>query len=77
MGRADKADAPPSLWVTALVHLTTGVPWAWRLGKATASERDHLRRMLPIVPAAALAVADAGYVGDELAAAISPRTARS
>lgn len=70
LGRANKADAPPSLWVTALVHLSTGIPWAGRLGQAAASERDHLRRMLSAVPAAALVVADAGYVGDELAAAL-------
>lgn len=70
MGRANKADAPPSVWVTALVHLTTGVPWAWQLGKGTASERDHLRRLLPALPAMALVVADAGYDGDDLAAAI-------
>lgn len=71
MGRANKADAPPSVWVTALVHLTTGVPWAWRLGKGNASERHHLRQMLSILPAAALVIADAGYVGYELAAALA------
>lgn len=70
MGRANKSDAPPSLWVTALVHLTTGVPWVWRLGKGNASEREHLRRMIPALPAAALVIADAGYVGYELAAAL-------
>ena len=70
MGRSNKADAPPSLWVTALVHLTTGVPWAWQLGRGNASERDHLRRLIPTLPAAALVVADAGYVGFELAAAL-------
>jgi Transposase DDE domain len=69
-GQANKADAPPSLWVTALVHLTTGIPWAWRLGKADASERDHLRRMLRTLPAAALVIADAGFVGYDLAAAL-------
>ena len=46
MGQAGKADSPPSLWVTAVVHLTTGVPWSWRLGKGNASERDHLRRLI-------------------------------
>lgn len=70
MGRANKPDSPPALWVTALVHLTTGVPWSWQLGKGTASERDHLRRLLASLPAWALIVADAGFNGYELAAAM-------
>jgi hypothetical protein len=54
------------LWLTALVHLRSGVPWAWRWGRGTASERTHLRRLLPLLPPAALLVADAGYVGYDL-----------
>jgi hypothetical protein len=69
-GKAGKADSAPALWVTALVHLTTGVPWAWWLGKGHASEREHLRRLLTTLPALALLIADAGYDGYELAAAI-------
>jgi hypothetical protein len=67
LGRANKEGAAPSLWVTALVHLRLGVPWAWRVGKGTASERSHVAQMLPLLPAAALLVADAGYCGFELA----------
>lgn len=70
MGRAGKAGAAPSLWVTALVHLGTGVPWSWRLGRGDASERDHLRRRLATLPERALVVADAGYHGYDLAAAM-------
>jgi Transposase DDE domain len=70
MGRAGKADSAPSLWVTALVHLSTGVPWSWRLGRGDASERDHLRRLLATLPELALVVADAGYHGYDLAAAM-------
>jgi len=70
LGRAGKAACSPSLWVTAVVHLTTGVPWSWQLGKGDASERDHLRRLLPTLPEKALIVADAGYDGYDLAAAI-------
>ena len=40
------------------------------LGKGNASEREHLRQMIPRLPPAALIVADAGYVGYELAAAL-------
>jgi hypothetical protein len=70
LGRANKEGAAPALWVTALVHLRLGVPWAWRLGKGTASERAHLVHLLSWLPAAALLVADAGYCGFDLAQAL-------
>ena len=54
---------PPQLWVTALVHLRTGLLWAWRLGKGDNRERSHLQALLPTLPKAALVVADAGFVG--------------
>jgi hypothetical protein len=66
-----KAKARPQVWVTALVHLRTGMLWAWRLGKGYNRERDHLRAMLSTLPTAALVVADAGYNGYELAQAIT------
>ena len=31
LGQAGKTDSAPSVWLTALVHLATGVVWAWRL----------------------------------------------
>jgi hypothetical protein len=67
LGQANKRRAAPTLWVTALVHLRLGVPWAWRVGRGTASERTHLVQMLPLLPAATLLVADAGFVGFALA----------
>ncbi len=70
MGQAGKKDSSPTMWVTALVHLTTGVPWSWRLGRGNASERDHLQRLLPTLPDQALVVCDAGFDGYDLAAAI-------
>ena len=70
LGQAGKDGAAPTLWLTALVHLRSGVLWSWRLGKGTASEREHLRRLLPTLPRGALVVADAGYVGYELARAL-------
>ncbi len=70
MGRAGKAGSSPTMWVTAVVHLTTGVPWSWWLGKGNASERDHLERLLPSLPKKALVVTDAGYDGYDLAVAI-------
>jgi Transposase DDE domain len=70
LGRAGKAGCSPTLWVTAVVHLTTGVPWSWCLGRGNASERDHLQRLLPTLPKRALVVADAGFDGYDLAVAI-------
>jgi hypothetical protein len=65
--QAGKTDSAPTIWVTALVHLRTGLLWSWRIGKGTASERDHLRRLLTTLMKPALLVADAGYNGYELA----------
>jgi Transposase DDE domain len=65
-----KTKGGPQVWVTALVHLQTGLLWDWRLGKGLNRERSHLRAMLPDLPAKALIVADAGYNGYELAHAI-------
>jgi Transposase DDE domain len=70
MGQAGKKDSSPTMWVTALVHLTTGVPWSWWLGRGNASERDHLQRLLPSLPRKALVVTDAGYDGYDLAVAL-------
>jgi hypothetical protein len=66
-----KKRARPQVWVTALVHLRTGVLWAWRLGKGYNRERNHLRMLFPTLPATALVVADAGFYGYELAGAIT------
>lgn len=68
--KAGKDDSAPALWITALVHLTTGIPWSWRLGKGDAGEREHLRQLLPTLPARALVITDAGYNGYDLAAAL-------
>lgn len=70
LGQAGKKHSAPTVWLTALVHLRTGVLWAWRLGKGTASERGQLVQMLTTLPAAALVVADAGFNGYELVQAL-------
>ena len=65
-----RAAGTPQLWVTAVLHLGLGVLWSWRLGGGGASERDHLRRLLATLPRGALLVADAGYVGYDVMAAL-------
>jgi len=71
LGTFGKEGSSPMIWNTSIVHLTLGFPFCWRLGKGgKASERSHLIDMLRWLPAAALIVADAGYVGYEVAAAM-------
>jgi hypothetical protein len=70
LGDRGNQHSAPGVWVTALVHLRTGVLWAWRLGKSTAAERVHLLHLLPTLPDRALIVADAGFNGYWLAQAI-------
>jgi hypothetical protein len=69
LGTFGKEGSPPMIWNTSIVHLTLGFPFCWRLGKGgKASERSHLMHMLRWLPAAAMVVADAGYVGYDVAA---------
>jgi hypothetical protein len=70
LGRAGKTDAAPTLWVTALVHLPTGLLWSWRLGPGTAAEQEHLRHLLSALAPEALIVCDAAYMGYDLVRAI-------
>jgi hypothetical protein len=65
LGCASKAKSWPQMVLATLVHLGSGLPWAWRLGEACASERDLLMQMLEDLPLRSLLVADAGFVGFE------------
>lgn len=64
------ARSQPAMWLTALVHLGSGVPWAWRWGKGNASEQRDLQRLAATLPADALVITDAGYRGFDLLAAL-------
>jgi len=61
--KVDEEMSLPSVWLTAVVHLVSGVPYAWLVGKGNASEQRHLQRLAWVLPACALVVADAGYRG--------------
>lgn len=63
--RAGRKGTGPQMWTTLLVHLPTGVIWDWRQGPGTSSERHHLREMIGTLPARALVITDAGFVGFE------------
>lgn len=67
--RRKKAEGP-RMWLTTIWHVGTGLPWGWRAGPDDSSERDHLRGMVADLPADALVVADAGFVGYETWAAL-------
>ena len=67
LGQAGKDQAAPTVWVTALVHLRSGLLWAWQVGKGTASEQAHLLKLLGCLPPNSLIVTDAAYHGYQLA----------
>jgi IS4 transposase len=54
------------LWTTMLWQLGVGLPWDWRIGKARASERAHLRKMVDQTPTDTLLAMDAGFTGYDL-----------
>lgn len=65
-----RKSGPQQLLVT-LMHVGTGLPWSWRRGEATASERDLLLAQLGALPAAAvLLLMDAGFTGHEFLTAL-------
>jgi hypothetical protein len=53
----------PQMWLTMLLHLASGLPWAFTVERGDSSERNHLLKMLGCLPKKSLLVADAGYVG--------------
>jgi len=67
---AGKKKTGPQLFLTTILHMGTGLPWAFRIGPGTDSERNHLRDLLGLLPPRALLVADAGFVGYDLLTAI-------
>jgi hypothetical protein len=70
LGCAGKKRTAPQLFLTTLWHMGLGLPWDFRVGPGTASERRHLEDMLADLPPQALLVADAGFPGFDLCARI-------
>lgn len=70
-GDSSSGQKAPQLWLTALVHLASGVPWSWRVGKGDASERAHLIDLIGTLVPGALVVCDAGYQGFPVASALA------
>jgi hypothetical protein len=66
LGRAGRAKSGPQVFMTTLWHMGLGLPWDFRVGPGTDSERRHLEQMLDDLPRKSLIVADAGFAGYEL-----------
>jgi hypothetical protein len=57
----------PQIWLTLLWHMGLCMPWSWKTGPSTSSERGHFLEMLAtlVFPEKTLFCADAGFVGYE------------
>lgn len=62
----------PQIWLTLVWHMGLKLPWCWRTGPSTASERNHLMELLKmtVFPLKTLFCGDAGFVGYEFWKAI-------
>lgn len=58
----------PQIWLTLLWHMGLKMPWAWKIGPSTASERHHFLDLIRDwkFPEDTLFCGDAGFVGYEL-----------
>lgn len=56
---------PPQVWMTMMWHMGLRLPWTWRLGPSTSSERAHVMEILEHeeFPKNTLFCGDAGFVG--------------
>lgn len=65
--RSKKLSAPvkPQIWLTLIWHVGMKMPWCWRTGPSTASERQHVQEMIDSrdFPENTLFCGDAGFIG--------------
>lgn len=68
--RSKKLSAPvkPQIWLTLIWHMGLKMPWTWKTGPSTSSERHHLMDLVrdEEFPENTLFCGDAGFVGYEL-----------
>jgi hypothetical protein len=68
--RSKKLCAPvkPQIWLTLIWHMGLKLPWCWKTGPSTSSERHHFMELLTTqtFPENTLFCADAGFIGYEL-----------
>jgi hypothetical protein len=55
----------PQVWITMMWHMGLRLPWTWRLGPSSSSERGHVQEMLlqEEFPEKTLFCGDAGFTG--------------
>ena len=55
----------PQIWLTLIWHMGLKLPWCWRTGPSTASEREHVLELIEtaVFPDQTLFCGDAGFVG--------------
>jgi hypothetical protein len=70
LGCAGRQKTGPQVFVTTLWHARLGLPWDFRTGPGTDSERRHLDQMLDDLPDHTLLLADAGFVSFDLCRAL-------
>ena len=66
--RRKSAPVKPQVWLTLIWHMGLRMPWSWKSGPSTASERDHFQQMLAQqqFPENTLFCGDAGFTGYDL-----------
>jgi hypothetical protein len=70
-GITGKNNSGPQQLATCLFHVCSGLLWGWRRGGIQgSSERGQLREMIHLLPPNALLLADAGFCGYDLLAAL-------
>lgn len=62
LGCAGREKTSPQLFHTLLQHVGTGLPWDFRVGPGTDSERRHLDAMAAALPGHTLLTGDAGFL---------------
>jgi hypothetical protein len=66
LGCAGREKTGPQVFTTTIWHAGLGLPWDFRMGPGTDSERRHLDQMLEDLPDRTLLLADAGFVSFDL-----------
>lgn len=67
LGVSGKNNSGPQQLLTCLFHVASGMLWGWVRGGVTGDgERSQLRKMLDLLPADAMLLADAGFSGYDL-----------
>lgn len=70
LGCAGREKSAPQVFLTSLWHMGLRLPWDFRTGPGTDSERRHLAEMLCGLPPDTLIAADAGFCGYQLCRAM-------